>query len=316
LVDKPAGCTSHDVVQAVRWALRERAVGHTGTLDPPATGLLVLCVGAATRLVPWLGEDDKRYRARVVLGRATTTGDGEGDTIATAPCDEPTLRRAAAELAGMTGVLELAPPAISAIKIGGRPAHARVRAGEAVAIAPRPMRIDAVTDVRVDLPRGAIEATLDVGKGTYVRSIAVELGARVGVPAHLGALRRLRVGRFDVDDPRAIGGLCAVAMPERAGGKPRRAIAFGDEGRDREAIARRLVAALVPVALALPEPRLLLAEAAPALDRLALGQSVDRTLLPGLPEGAGFVAAPGVVARVEVERGLVRPRRIVRLDGA
>src|SRR5688572_5232472 len=123
LVDKPAGATSHDVVQWVRWALRQRAVGHFGTLDPAATGLLVIGVGAATRLGPWLTGLDKTYAATIVLGRSTSTDDGAGDTLAIAACDDDVLARAPDAMRGLAGALSLPPPAVSAIKVAGQRAH-------------------------------------------------------------------------------------------------------------------------------------------------------------------------------------------------
>lgn len=315
LVDKPSGCTSHDVVQFVRWGLRERAVGHTGTLDPPATGLLVVLVGAATRLAPWLADHDKRYRARIVLGRSTTTDDAEGETIATAPCDEVTLARAATELAGLVGALELVPPAVSAIHVDGRRAHARVRAGETVELAPKAMRIDAIAVESIDGSAHAIEAVLDVGPGTYVRTIAAELGRRVGVPAHLGALRRLRVGDASVDDPRVVAGL--VAHPRPGVGA---IVESRDHGRDRAAVGAWLHARVVDPLATLAGPVVRLTDDDPRLLRLAVGQALSAVDLPELGGApAGWIAGPDVLVRVEVDpvprpgrRVAARPVRVIR----
>jgi tRNA pseudouridine55 synthase len=192
LIDKPSGPTSHDVVAFVRWALRERAVGHCGTLDPAATGLLVVCVGGATKLVEHLTGVDKRYQARIVLGRSTTTADAEGETLAQGPVSAEVEARAGATLLEMLGELALPPPAYSAVKLDGRRAHELARAGEAVDLPVRRMAIHAaeVLAVRRESPdHVVIDATLDVAKGTYIRSIAEELGRRLGVPAHLGSLR-------------------------------------------------------------------------------------------------------------------------------
>ncbi len=315
LVDKPSGCTSHDVVQFVRWALHERAVGHTGTLDPSATGLLVVLVGGATRLAPWLAEHDKRYRARIVLGRSTTTDDADGDTIATAPCDDATLARAADELARLVGALELAPPAVSAIHVDGRRAHARVRAGEIVELPPKTMRVDAIAIESIDRDAHAIDAVLDVGTGTYVRSIAAELGRRVGVPAHLGALRRLGVGDARVDDPRIAAGLVAHARPH--GGA---VVEHRDLGRDRAAVGAWLRERLGDPLATLTDPVVRLPAEDARLGRLAVGQALAAVDLPELGGAdAGWVAGPGVLVRIEVDpvpapgrRVAARPVRVIR----
>lgn len=214
-VDKPAGATSHDVVQWVRWALREKSVGHFGTLDPAATGLLVLGVGAATRLGPFLTGLDKTYAATVVLGTATHTDDAEGDVTATADCADllPAAIEAAAR--GLVGTWSLPPPAVSAIHVDGKRAHARVRDGESLQLDPRPMTVHAITDVAAKAGP-AVELVVQVSKGTYVRSLAVELGRRLGVPAHLGALRRRGVGALKVDDRGTVGDLQVSGAPPRA----------------------------------------------------------------------------------------------------
>jgi tRNA pseudouridine(55) synthase len=315
LVDKPSGCTSHDVVQFVRWALHERAIGHTGTLDPPATGLLVMLVGGATRLAPWLAEHDKRYRARIVLGRSTTTDDAEGDTVASAPCDDATLARAAHELAGLVGALELAPPAVSAIHVDGRRAHARVRAGEIVELPPKAMRVDAIAIESIDREAHAIDAVLDVGTGTYVRTIAAELGRRVGVPAHLGALRRLTVGDASVDDPRVAAELVAHSRP--GGGA---IVEHRDLGRDRTAVGAWLRTRILDPLAALLDPVVRLEGDDARIGRLAVGQALAAVDLPELGgAGAGWIAGPDVLVRVEVDpipspgrRVAARPVRVIR----
>jgi tRNA pseudouridine55 synthase len=224
LIDKPSGPTSHDVVAFVRWALRERAVGHCGTLDPAATGLLVVCVGPATKLVEHLTGVDKCYRARIVLGRSTTTADAEGQTIAEAPVSAAVEARVAETLRSMVGELSLPPPAYSAVKLDGRRAHELARAGEAVELPVRPMAITGVLVhevVRAAESAVAIDATLDVAKGTYIRSIAEELGRRLDVPAHLGSLRRLGCGSLDLQHPKAVSGLSAEPLGSTAKGAPR-----------------------------------------------------------------------------------------------
>ncbi|EDM73727.1 TruB, partial [Plesiocystis pacifica SIR-1] len=232
LVDKPEGPTSHDVVGWVRWALGERSVGHCGTLDPPASGLLVVCVGEGTKLVDALTSVDKRYWTRLVIGRSTTTADGAGETLTTAPVDAAMLERARELVEALRGPLELPPPAYSAVKVDGKRAHALARAGELVELPKRPMAVHALTVLGAGLEpaaatgedegeQGWIELELRVAKGTYIRSLAEELGRRLGCPAHMARLRRLACGPLTVDDPGAVGGLIAQELPPREGAPPR-----------------------------------------------------------------------------------------------
>jgi tRNA pseudouridine55 synthase len=263
LIDKPAGPTSHDLVGWVRWALRERSVGHCGTLDPAATGLLVMCVGAATKLVEYLTAVDKRYLARFMLGRSTTTADAEGETVDQISLPDDAVARAEQALAGLVGPLSLPPPAYSAVKVDGRRAHALARAGEAPSLPARPMTVE-----RLDiLDRGPdwIEADLTVTKGTYVRSLAEELGRRIGLPAHLGALRRLACGELTVGDPLAVTGLVATSLPEIPGRPPRWRIEGGQE------LLRGRLAPPWP-RLPFPASDLSGTEHGPLLDRLLQGQ--------------------------------------------
>lgn len=254
VVDKPAGPSSHDVVAWVRWALRQRSVGHCGTLDPPATGVLVICVGEATKLAARLVDDDKRYLASVAFGRSTTTGDAEGDTLASVEIDADLLPRAAAVAPTLVGAFAWAPPNVSAIREHGVRAHARVRAGEDFELPARAMRIDALHVGAIDADAGAIEIDVAVGKGTYVRTLAEQWGKATGVPAHLRSLRRVNAGDFAVDEPGAVAGLVASAGPPRPDGKPRWRVSLGDGDRDRTGAI--LAAALMPadVALARRDP--------------------------------------------------------------
>ncbi|MCA9623097.1 MAG: tRNA pseudouridine(55) synthase TruB [Myxococcales bacterium] len=206
VVDKPAGATSHDIVARARRAFGTRRVGHAGTLDPMATGVLVVMVGEGTKLAPFLTADDKTYAATVSLGRATDTLDAEGEETASAPLPAWWHDAAAAEVR-LGEALEAerarrlqAPPVYSAIKVGGRSAHARVRAGEEVDLAEREVVVRALELTRRDVERGELELRLDVGKGYYVRALARDLGERLGVPAHLVALRRLTSGAFGLAD--------------------------------------------------------------------------------------------------------------------
>jgi tRNA pseudouridine55 synthase len=227
LIDKPPGPTSHDVVGWVRWAMRQQAVGHCGTLDPPASGLLVVCIGSATKLVEHLTGVDKRYRARFVLGRATSTADAEGSTLAQAGVPSGIEGHALERLRALVGAHELPPPSVSAVRQGGRRAHELVRAGEVPELAPRPMTVRELEiheHGRTSADGGNelwIDASLSVTKGTYIRSLAEELGRRLDLPAHLGALRRLACGALRVDDPKIITGLAAVELPPIEGRPPK-----------------------------------------------------------------------------------------------
>jgi tRNA pseudouridine55 synthase len=201
LVDKPGGMTSHDVVARARRALSVRKVGHAGTLDPMATGLLLLGVGAATRLLGYLGGHDKTYEATIRLGQATVTDDREGEVLATVPAghlDDDAVRAA---LAAQTGPLLQVPSSVSAVKVAGRRSYDRVRAGETVELEPR-----AVTVHRLDVHRIErdgdlvdVDVTVECTAGTYIRAIARDAGAALGVGGHLTALRRTRSGPFRVD---------------------------------------------------------------------------------------------------------------------
>jgi len=205
VIDKPQDVTSHDVVQRVRRRLREPRVGHAGTLDPMATGVLVVMVGEATKLAPFLTADDKSYRAEVQLGRSTDTLDAEGETVAEGPLPswwagpEATVRLEAA-LDGERARRRQLPPVYSAIKVDGRSAHARVRAGEEVALDERPVRVLSLALEGRDVDAGRLALTMTVSKGYYVRALARDLGERLGVPCHLCALRRSASGAFHLDD--------------------------------------------------------------------------------------------------------------------
>jgi len=197
IVDKPGGLTSHDVVARLRRIAGTRRVGHAGTLDPPATGVLVCGVGRATRLLGHLLLAGKAYDATIRLGVTTTTDDAEGEPLRTRPVDAVTDAAIAAAVARLTGPLDQVPSAVSAIKVNGVRAYARVRAGEDVELAPRRVTVE-----RFDLleRRGRLGDELDVAvacsAGTYVRALARDLGELLGCGAHLTALRRTRVGPF------------------------------------------------------------------------------------------------------------------------
>lgn len=211
VVDKPAGPTSHDIVARLRRTLRTRAIGHAGTLDPAATGVLVVAVGEATKLSPYLTAHDKAYIATVAFGQATTTLDAEGEVTETRPlpperaaelqrvADGAAPSGALAEaLAGELERREQVPPAFSAIKQQGRPVHERARQGEVVELAPRPVKVGAIEVLGATA--STLTARIEVSKGYYVRSFARDLGARLGVPAHLTSLRRIQSGPFSLDE--------------------------------------------------------------------------------------------------------------------
>jgi tRNA pseudouridine55 synthase len=199
LLDKPAGWTSHDVVAKTRHLAATRKVGHAGTLDPMATGVLVLGIGRATRLLTFLVGCDKAYGATIRLGATTVTDDAEGEITATAAVNFSEGDLAAA-VAGLTGDIQQVPSAVSAIKIDGQRAYARVRGGEDVVLAPRPVTVSQFTiqqqrPVVVDgVPMLDVDVHVEVSSGTYVRALARDLGAALGCGGHLTALRRTRVG--------------------------------------------------------------------------------------------------------------------------
>jgi len=200
-IDKPAGFTSHDVVAKVRRILSNRRAGHAGTLDPDATGVLVVAVGQATRLLPWLDLEPKRYVARAAFGIATSTEDASGTVIAEADAaalDDATLR---AVLPRFIGRFQQIPPMVSALHHEGKRLHELARAGVVVERAPRTVEIRSIA--MSDFTPGArAGCTLEVvcGGGTYIRTLCADLGAAVGLPAHMESLRRTGVGAFDLDD--------------------------------------------------------------------------------------------------------------------
>ncbi|MFL5560948.1 MAG: tRNA pseudouridine(55) synthase TruB [Gemmatimonadaceae bacterium] len=196
LVDKPAGMTSHDVVDRARRALGTRRIGHAGTLDPFATGLLVLLVGRATRLLPYVDGEPKVYDATIRFGAETTTDDVTGDITATAP---PSTHEAVERALGtLTGEIDQVPPAFSAKQIGGQRAYVAARRGAALELPPSRVRVDSWQLAGWD---GAdLRARITCGGGTYIRALARDLGRATGSAAHLAALRRIAGGRFTVGD--------------------------------------------------------------------------------------------------------------------
>lgn len=217
LVDKPAGPTSHDVVAAVRRSLGERRVGHAGTLDPAATGLLVVLAGRATRLARFVALLPKRYRGTVRFGWETSSDDATGEALERdAAWRERSDAEVAAAVAAVAARPTQLPPRVSAKKVAGQRAYARARRGEPVELAEVPVEIHALT-VETPLDRATGELVLDVrcGAGTYVRSIARDLGRALGSRAHLGALRRLEIGPWKAEDA-----LPLTALAERPALRP------------------------------------------------------------------------------------------------
>ncbi len=202
VVDKPASWTSHDVVARVRREAGTRKVGHAGTLDPMATGVLVLGVGRATRLLGHLGATTKEYDATIRLGMSTSTDDAEGEPLSRVDTGALSDADVAAAVADLVGDLHQVPSAVSAIKVGGKRAYARVRAGESVSLPARPVRVDAFDIHSVRRLPGQIDVDVAItcSSGTYVRALARDLGSALAVGGHLTVLRRTRVGAFRLAD--------------------------------------------------------------------------------------------------------------------
>jgi tRNA pseudouridine55 synthase len=204
VVDKPAGFTSHDVVAKLRKAYGQRKVGHAGTLDPDATGVLLVGLGRATRLLRYLSESGKAYEGRIVFGIATSTLDAAGEIVEQRPMPltRDDVERA---LPRFIGDIEQLPPMVSAVKIGGRRLHELARKGEEVERAPRPVHVDRFEVTAFEPgPYPTADVVVECGSGTYVRSLAADLGGALGGCAHLAALRRTRVGSFTLAEGRPL----------------------------------------------------------------------------------------------------------------
>ncbi len=295
LVDKPDGPTSHDVVATARRALRTRRVGHTGTLDPFATGLLILCAGRATRLASLFHLLPKRYEATVVLGFGTDTDDRTGRA---GPASD-VWRRLEPEdvqraLGRLTGDILQRPPSFSAKKTGGRRAHRIAREGGEPDLEPAPVRVHRLDLVAWEPPRLGVDAW--VSTGTYVRALARDLGRDLGCGGHLDALRRIAIGPFGVTE--------ALPAGELASGDPRATDAWLPPAR----------------ALAwLPTRRLDADEARAAAHGAALpAGDVAGPLRSGFPVGpepglpVALVEGEDLVAVAEREGGTLRPRTVIR----
>ncbi|HEX6232181.1 MAG TPA: tRNA pseudouridine(55) synthase TruB [Jiangellaceae bacterium] len=211
IVDKPAGWTSHDVVGKVRKLARTRRVGHAGTLDPMATGVLVLGIGRATKLLGHLALAGKVYDATIRLGASTLTDDAEGDITAEKDTSGVTDESVRAAVTSLTGQIQQIPSSVSAIKKDGVRSYVRVRSGEQVELVARPVtvyRFD-VLAIRREGPYVDVDATVECSSGTYVRALARDIGAALGVGGHLMALRRTRVGPYGLDRAHTVEQLAA-----------------------------------------------------------------------------------------------------------
>lgn len=278
LLDKPEGPTSHDVVGWVRRALHDRRVGHTGTLDPFASGLLVLCVGPATRLVPYLVGADKSYEAEALLGVGTDTLDPEGAVVAR---DDGWRDRSEAEvheaLSRLEGEILQQPPIFSAKKIGGEAAHRKARRGEEVELEPVSVTVHEIVATRIELPRVAFRVRCS--SGTYVRALARDLGAALGTAGHLTRLRRTGVGPWSVTD--------ALREDPRTAGIPAESW-------------------ITPLEALVGWPRVALDD--DQARRLVHGQRLRVGEVPDGPVAAHWHGA--LLAVCEVDEGVLRPRRV------
>lgn len=215
LLDKPAGITSHDLVARTRKVLGTRKVGHAGTLDPMATGLMLLGFNAATRLLHFLVGLDKQYETQIQLGVSTTTDDFEGEIISSADYSSVAEAQVDAEIRRLTGDIEQVPSKFSAVKIAGKKAYELARAGEEVTLQPRKVsvsRFDRTSELVRSGGKLQFSATVECSSGTYVRALARDLGDSLGVGGHLLALRRTRIGKFDVSDAEVLGEKVPRAM--------------------------------------------------------------------------------------------------------
>lgn len=198
LIDKPSGWTSHDVVARARRLTGQRRIGHTGTLDPMATGLLVLCLGRATRVVEYLTGHHKRYTGIVQLGATTPTDDAEGQVLERRPVPPLTAELLERVLSQFRGNITQLPPAYSAVKVGGRRAYDLARKGEAVELKPRPVTIHALQGAITGAD--SLQVEVNCSAGTYIRSLARDIGEELGCGAHLSALRREAAGSFAITE--------------------------------------------------------------------------------------------------------------------
>lgn len=246
IVDKPQGITSHDVVSRTRRLAHTRRVGHAGTLDPMATGVLVLGINKATRLLTWITDHSKRYEAQVRFGVETTTEDAEGEVTSAKGCDGLGNEEIEAVLSRFRGTISQVPSAVSAIKVNGKRAYARVRAGEDVKLEPREVEIsllEAQGQPRSHRVEYALEGksahvncvdlnlVVECSAGTYIRALARDLGNALGCGAHLISLRRTRVGEFSIDSAHTLQSLDEAAV-QSGGEAPLPLTSLSDAARE------------------------------------------------------------------------------------
>ena len=230
VVDKPAGITSHDVVSRCRRMFGTRKVGHAGTLDPMATGVLVIGIERATKILGLITATEKSYSATIRLGRSTTTDDAEGEVLQDIPAADLTAEAILTGVAALRGEISQRPSAVSAIKVGGKRAYQLAREGEHVELAARSVRVERfdVLAVRRDGPFVDLDVEVDCSSGTYIRALARDLGSGLGVGGHLTALRRTRVGGYGLEHAHTLEDLadrpalsytlddaCLLAFPRR-----------------------------------------------------------------------------------------------------
>ena len=228
VIDKPAGMTSHDVVAICRRALNEQRIGHAGTLDPGATGVLVVGVGRATRLLRFVEAGEKEYRATAVFGVTTTTLDAGGDVIARADASSLTEQHVRDALPKFTGEIMQVPPMVSAVKVGGEALYRKARRGEEIERAPRQVSVE-LLELESFEPGEAARAVLQIrcSRGTYIRSLVADLGDSLGPGAHVAELRRTSVGAFTIDAAIAMDAISPAAlrpMEDAVAGYPRRSV--------------------------------------------------------------------------------------------
>jgi len=209
-VDKPAGITSRQVVDHVQKLVRPAKVGHAGTLDPMATGVLIVCVGAATRLITRLQQGRKRYVGRFLLGKRSNTDDTDGDVVEYGDWSGVTPAHLEQTLPEFLGTIQQTPPQISAVKVAGHRAYKLARRGEIVELEPRPVEIFSLRIAMFEPPEFVLE--IECGSGTYVRSIGRDMGERLGCGAVMSALNRTAIGRFELADAVPLGSLNATSL--------------------------------------------------------------------------------------------------------
>ncbi len=218
LIDKPEGHTSHDVVARVRRMANTRRVGHAGTLDPMATGLLILGIEQATKLLTFLVVEDKTYVTTIRLGASTVTDDREGDVVSTADASAVTDEQISEAIKPLTGEIMQVPSSVSAMKVDGERAYALVRGGDEVKLAARPVTVSKfeVLGIKREGQFVDVDAVIDCSSGTYIRALARDLGASLGVGGHLTALRRTRIGAYRVEDAKTLEDALVVTSMEDA----------------------------------------------------------------------------------------------------